>query len=345
MIGCGEYAMFNYIPELLEVSAKKHTDINLFVCRRDQKKLKHIVDAFGIVKKGYSDFSKMLKNENLDGVIVSTPHKNHLEHAKECIDFCDVVLVDKPLTTNVEDTKKLIRLSKEKGKVLIPAHEYCYKPMYMFMRNEILEENLGKIKAINASMKGNVGVYFMNENRWYSKPEISGGGMLLGITYHLIYVINWLINSKASEVFTEKMRFYKQDIDIASEVLVKYENDTEAIFYSKGDENVSPLSLDINVTIAGEKGKIDSKQRLDMIIENGMPKFNENLELTYTKGNKQKIIKDFPKQTSSPLLDFINCLKGSAPLVSPLDALETNIIIKAAYNSANFKKLIKITRD
>jgi predicted dehydrogenase len=58
----------------------------------------------------------------VDAVSIATPPSSHFEIAQDFIEHGSHVLVEKPITESVEDASRLIRLAKDRGKVLQVGH-------------------------------------------------------------------------------------------------------------------------------------------------------------------------------------------------------------------------------
>ena len=81
IIGAGWWAAVMHIPTLLSNSSAEIAGI----CATDSTALKKLQDEFGI-SYGVEDYRKLLSEVKLDGVIVSSPHTFHYEHAKAALE-------------------------------------------------------------------------------------------------------------------------------------------------------------------------------------------------------------------------------------------------------------------
>ncbi len=82
------------------------------VCDINPKSIsRHLYDGYPF----YLNFRDMLKQENLDLVIISTAPETHFLIAKECMNFGVGVLLEKPATLHIEDIEELVSLSEKKN--------------------------------------------------------------------------------------------------------------------------------------------------------------------------------------------------------------------------------------
>src|SRR5262249_5953845 len=88
----------------------------------------------------YTDYEILLEEEadNLDCVDIATPPAFHAEIAMAAFAKGLHVLCEKPLTTSLEDAKKLLITAKETKRVLFPCHNYKHAPVVKAIQ-EIIE--------------------------------------------------------------------------------------------------------------------------------------------------------------------------------------------------------------
>jgi predicted dehydrogenase len=81
----------------------------------------------------------MLKNEELDGVIVSSSDPVHAEHAIACIERGIPVLVEKPITRSLVDAVAMCTLADQKGVPVMTVANKRYSPPYRRAKKFITE--------------------------------------------------------------------------------------------------------------------------------------------------------------------------------------------------------------
>ena len=115
-----------------------------------------ICDNFDAEKRGkdlfiehtYSDYKKMIDQENLDYIHICTPNNSHFEIAKYAMDKNVNVVLEKPMTYTIDEAKELYLLSEEK-KTLVCAvnfHNRLYTaPAYI--HNIIQKDEMKRLAA------------------------------------------------------------------------------------------------------------------------------------------------------------------------------------------------------
>lgn len=87
----------------------------------------------------YKDYKEMLKNEELDGVIVCSSDAVHAEHSLACIDKGIPVLVEKPITRSLVDAQEVCKLADQKGVPVMTVANKRYSPPYRRAKKFIVD--------------------------------------------------------------------------------------------------------------------------------------------------------------------------------------------------------------
>ena len=102
-----------------------------------------------------------------DGFIVSTPSETHYNIAKKILKSGNHILVEKPLTTNLEDAIKLNKLAKSYNVNLMVGHVLLFHPAFIKMKKMIKNGELGYIQYIYSN-RLNLGTIRTQENVLWS---------------------------------------------------------------------------------------------------------------------------------------------------------------------------------
>ena len=117
VVGIGWWATVNHIPTIRDCG---EADV-VAICDLDVDRLQMAGDKFAIAAR-YRDLGEMLARENLDGVMVSTPHTAHAAPAIAALEAGCHVLVEKPMATTEADGRAIAAAAKAAGRqVLVPT--------------------------------------------------------------------------------------------------------------------------------------------------------------------------------------------------------------------------------
>jgi predicted dehydrogenase len=97
--------------------------------------------------KTTSDMEEIF-NSDIDGVVIATPVATHFELARAALQHGKHVLVEKPLTANVQHAEELIELAECSKRTLMAGHTFEYSPAVTQLRQLIQDGELGNIYCI-----------------------------------------------------------------------------------------------------------------------------------------------------------------------------------------------------
>jgi predicted dehydrogenase len=100
---------------------------------------------------------------NIDGVVIAAPVYTHFRLAKDALLHGKHVLVEKPLTTNVQEAEELIALAKQLNRVLMVGHTFEYSPAVNELRKLVQSGDLGKIYCVETE-RVNLGLFRSDTN-------------------------------------------------------------------------------------------------------------------------------------------------------------------------------------
>lgn len=206
VIGAGWWVTENHLPIL-----KEREDIELVaVCRRSRKELQRVKERFGI---GFAtdDYREMLSEVELDGVIVSSPHHLHHEHAKATLEQRLHVMVEKPMSVRTGDARELVRLAEQQECQILIPHGWNFMPYTREARRLVQQGAVGEIEHVVCQMAsprraqyggeaGTEGSMVSQDVSTYSDPE-RGGGYGWGQLVHALAMLFRITNLKAKTIF------------------------------------------------------------------------------------------------------------------------------------------------
>jgi len=137
LIGLGAWGK-NYISTI-----DSFTDCRIkYVCSKTPQILQSLKGNY--VKT--TDYRELFTYSDIDGVIIATPALTHFQITKDFLNHGYNVLVEKPLTTNLEEGKTLQRISQKKKKILMVGYIYLYNPAFAKLLRII--KKIGKVRYI-----------------------------------------------------------------------------------------------------------------------------------------------------------------------------------------------------
>ena len=123
IIGAGWWAVVNHITVLKAIPECEIVALN----RLGTKELAEIEQTFGI-SAGFEDYREMLDAVPMDGIVISSPHTLHFEHASAALAKGCHVLVEKPMTTTASDARELVARAARAGREIVVPYGWNFKP-------------------------------------------------------------------------------------------------------------------------------------------------------------------------------------------------------------------------
>lgn len=128
-----------------------------YVVDQDQKRLEKVKKSYPHIQVS-TCVDDVLENESIDSIVIATPVYTHYDLAKKALENGKHVLVEKPMTSSVQDAEDLIMLSKKMKKVLMVDHTYLYTGAIQKIKYLIDNDIIGEIQYID-STRINLGLF------------------------------------------------------------------------------------------------------------------------------------------------------------------------------------------
>ncbi len=135
-------------------------------------------------KKAYGSYADLVADKKVDLIYVATPHSEHYENVKMCLEAGKPVLCEKAFTLNAAQAEELVRIAAEHKVFLAEAMWTRYMPMLTTIREVIGSGIIGEPKTLTA----NLGYVISSKERLTNLAL--GGGALLDVG---VYTINFAL--------------------------------------------------------------------------------------------------------------------------------------------------------
>ena len=126
------------------------------------------------------DYHKILHDNEVDAVVISTPAVTHYEIAKEALLHGKHVFVEKPMTIHPEESRELVKISEESGLKLMVGHLLLYHPCITAIKKSIQNGEIGDVYYLY-SQRLNLGKVRKDEN-----ALLSFGPHDISVALHLL---------------------------------------------------------------------------------------------------------------------------------------------------------------
>lgn len=140
------------------------------MCDLSPGRLAHLHQLYPEIT-GYTDFTKMLDEAELDAVVVAAPVKYHYPLAREALLRGKHVLIEKPMAASTAECTELVELADRNGLTLMVGHTFLYSAPVKRIAEIVASGDLGEIRYIN-SRRLNLGLFQKDINvAWDLAPH------------------------------------------------------------------------------------------------------------------------------------------------------------------------------
>ncbi|MGQ9596155.1 MAG: Gfo/Idh/MocA family protein [Thermoproteota archaeon] len=142
IIGCGGIANYFHLPELCSI---EEVDV-VAVADIKENRAKITAGKFK-VPNWYTDYRELLEREDVEAVVVATPHPTHSPITIDAIKAGKHVIIQKPMTTKVKDAETIVEYVKKHRNLKVMALPFVYfdNPYFDHVKKLILNGGLGKV--------------------------------------------------------------------------------------------------------------------------------------------------------------------------------------------------------
>ncbi len=264
------------------------------VCDIDETALENGAKLVNHEVKKYTDAIEMMNSDDIDAVLVATPHYLHPVYAMEALKADKHVLVEKPAGVYAKAVSELNAMADKSDKVFGVMFNQRTNPLYKKMKELIDAGELGEITRVNWIITN----WYRTQNyydsgTWRATWEGEGGGVLLNQAPHQLDLIQWLCGVPSK--VTAKCGYGKyHDIEVEDDVTIymEYPNGATGVFITGTGDFPGTNRLEIS----GTRGKI--------VVENAWNEFygiNDNCINFYrSQKDVSEHTKDCPNGFEAP---------------------------------------------
>jgi predicted dehydrogenase len=315
-------------------------------CDMNKNRLEAAGQLYG-VSNLYTSYQELLADKDVDAVSICTWNATHAEIAIAALKVGKHVLVEKPLSTTVDESKQVELAVMESGKVLQVGFVRRYAKNTRLVKLFLDNGDFGELYYAKASCIRRLG----NPGGWFSDKERSGGGPLMDLGVHMIDIC-WYLMGKPKPVSVsghtysklgnrsniQNLSFYKasdydaslNSVEDLATALIRFENG--ASIYVDVSFTMHAIQDEVYVKLYGDKGGLELEPKLAMTTEKHDTIINITPQVDHL--NFQ-----FEEAFQSEIDHFVASCLGKTTTLSPLeDGLEVMKMLCGAYESASLGK-------
>ncbi len=177
----------------------------------------------------HTDYQTVLNDDDVDAVVLATPHSQHFEQIKAAAEAGKHVFVEKPFTLGHEHAALAADSARAAGIVLAVGHNRRFLPALQEMKSMIDSGALGTITHMEGNFSGPFGLDY-DQTMWRANPTESPAGGLTAMGIHIIDAFIHLGGPIAEVRAHSSGLVLDVDMDDTTSVMLNFENGVSAMF-------------------------------------------------------------------------------------------------------------------
>lgn len=162
----------------------------------EMKKARVFTDTYG--GKIFSSYEEIINSSDIEALYIPLPPGLHYKWAKKALESGKHVLVEKPSTTSLSDTRNLISIAKEKGLALHENYMFNFHSQLDEIDKIVKNGELGEVRLY--SIKFGFPIRSANDFRYVKSL---GGGALIDAGGYCIKYATRLLGESARLVYSQ----------------------------------------------------------------------------------------------------------------------------------------------
>jgi len=219
IIGCGRWGL-NYVRVFNEL----HDSTVAMVCDQEQKALADIQTRYPSIETT-TEFGEIIQSASVDALVIATPATTHFQLTKQALSSGKDVLVEKPMTTDVQQAEELVELAEKKSRILMVGHIFLFTPGIRRLKAVLSDTAFGE-------------VYYLHSTRTNLGPIRQDVNAVWDLATHDVSIFDYLLGIKPVSVCAVSSKVLQTDKEDLAFITLKYpDNVTGHIHVSWVDPN------------------------------------------------------------------------------------------------------------
>ncbi|MDO5147167.1 MAG: Gfo/Idh/MocA family oxidoreductase [Eubacteriales bacterium] len=254
------------LPMFMELELEK---IYLFSTKRSEERAKELVERYGLWGS-FTDYEALLKTD-VDTIYVALPNHLHFEYAKRAMEAGKNVIIEKPVTSNAEEFRKLLKVSEIQDVFMMEAMNVHHLPAFLSVKENISRVGTMKIASLNYSQYSSRYDAFKAGEILPAFDPAKSGGALMDLNVYNIHTVIGLFGKPKKVHYQANV---EKGIDTSGILTMEYEG-FQAVCIGAKD-----CGAPVTITLQGNEGYIRISSPVNELRE---------YELSDNDGNKKRV--------------------------------------------------------
>ncbi|MCP1102084.1 scyllo-inositol 2-dehydrogenase (NADP+) [Aequitasia blattaphilus] len=172
----------------------------------------------------YENLEEVLKDSNVDALLIATPNDSHKELAIRGMEAGKHIVCEKPAVMNPQEFHEIQKVIERTGRTFMVHQNRRWDPDFLILKELYENKEIGEIFQIESRVHGANGI----PGDWRHKKE-HGGGMLLDWGVHLFDQLLWMIDSPIKKIETDLSFVLGNEVDDGFFSYITFENNMKVL--------------------------------------------------------------------------------------------------------------------
>jgi predicted dehydrogenase len=297
------------------------------VCDVVQERAEQVAGPFG-ASEVYKDLDEALAGTSADAVYLATPVFLHARQARQVLESGRHALVEKPLGLNAADARQAVEAARSRDLTAGCAFFRRCSARYAQAKEMIDRGEFGRIVLVRMTYFSWFNPAADDPKYWRVVPAKSGGGVLADMGSHMFDVLIGLLGMPVKVYAETKTLVQPYEAEDSAVVLMELAGGAPVVAGFGWNSRTWAHEFEI----VGTEAKLK-----------WFPYDSGKAVKTVGREVRELELPD-PDNVHQPLVeDFVRAVRGgSSPAVPLAEALKTNILLDAIYESSREKKEIRL---
>lgn len=311
------------------------------VSARRAERAQSLADQLGC--RWTTDWKELIADPDVDVVDICAPNHLHLPIALAAIEHRKPFLIEKPLARSVEEARVIVEAQEAAGLTAVYGENLRYAPAYVKAKEIIDQGGIGDVIMLRINEIHN-GPFHSD---WFWDAGKTGGGALIDMGIHGLYMAEWLAGDQVEHVYGEMgvLKWHDKCLNGAEDTafaVLRFRNGAMAEVVNSW---AASGGIDVRIEIYGTKGTIyvDVSRNVGLRVYSE-PGYGPRLEVeaaerphaSSTIGWSTPVPDEWQVHGHLPeVRHFLDCVRGQAePLTTLRSGWRTLTLVEALYRSA-----------